>query len=515
MDQRKTLPALLLAATFALAPWTLEAQEQPGIVSSRLMDAFESWSDAKTTYEDLALESHPELIESYKTALENHLDQSLVDVFAATLPATLARYSTAIGGETDDAADLLAFALGEDGEEYRAWQNSLSTAGLNFTNFIKSHHPGMAAVLADANTTPASRGIGLLDYVESLGDPDLFDEAVAAVGTLPRTPCVCKTFVGFLEQPYPWIHQIDYDDDDPNGPAKRNIDYDVWGRGAARDIDLYRWTKKQLWQEDHFQLGNTSSMRMRMVCLKSNEQFCDGPCVGEVTARVGYASRVYEKHDVGGIWSKEAQSMAADLATLTYSGPAPIGPALFEKGVAVSGQYHSGWNPGPIADALFSLAGLTAAVVADPATALTSDLINPLVEGLAGLVTHEGTPGAHSRDMQVTWENTNNPIYLMPNQTHIFELRGESLVYSRGYGKYSETTSSVDSGLILLSVARNYQCGTNVVPPSQRAYWLKIGNSNTVYDSGTLQNDLLNFIQVEMGLSPNPSLLTPTVSAFP
>ena len=518
MEKKSSLWNLALAATFTVLPGVAFAQETPSAISGRLMDAIEAWSSPALTYEDLALEEHPELLDEYVPVVETHYrGRTLGEVFAEQLPATTRQFGEATGGELDSASELLAFSLGSD--EYARWQESLRGSAADFTTFVETRHPEVKGELAEANITPAERGIGLLDFVNSLEDPLLFDEAIAAIGTVKKTVCTCRTFVAFPEVPYPWTQQVDHHDVDNSGFIQHQIHYTVWGRGVARNIDYSRYTKNQLLQETWNVSANTSSLRIRMVCVRQNEQLCDGPCKGDVVVRAGYASRVYEQHDVAGIWSKEAQALSADYAKLTYTGPAALGPTLFEKGVAVSGQYQSGWNSGAIANTLFAVGNIALNIATDnAAAALTSDLINPLVQGIGGLVTHSGSTGSTQRDMQVTWENlpfSSNPIYLFPNQTHLFEMSAQSEIYSRGYGKKSWTWSNVDSGLFLFAIGRNYQCGANVVAPTNRAYWLQVDNSSTVYNSPTLQNQLLTFIQVELGVSPNPSLLTPTVGAYP
>lgn len=506
------LPALCLPMSF-LAP-AVQAQEGPAIVSSRMMDAIEAWSSPSLTYEDLAFDSHPELIEDYVPELEKHHGgRPLAGIFADVLPQTLARFREATGGDIDSAAELLAFALGENGDEYRTWQNGLRAEALDFNSFVEVEHPETAAELAAANVTPADRGIGLLDFVHALDDPDLFNEVLAALDTVDKNPCTCRTFVSFPEVPYPWTLQNDDHYLDNVGFDQKHTDFTAWGRGAARNIDYYRYTKRQLWSETKSQNGNSSSLRLRMVCVRANEQFCDGPCQGDVLVRVAYASRVYEQHDVGGIWSKEAQALTADYAKLTYSGPAPLGPVLFEKGVAVSGQYHSGWNAANIASTFYAIGQIALTVAADSnSLTLDNDLLNTAVQGIGGLVTHEGSPGNVERDMRVTWENS---ISLTPNQTHLFELGTSSEIYTRGYGGKSWTWGNVDSALYIIALGRNYQCAAGVVAPASRAHWLQVGNSNTVYNAPTLQNELNTFIQVELGVSPNPSLLTPTIGAYP
>ncbi len=525
MAKQNTILTLALAAALAVVPGA-KAQEtgEIGVVSSGLMDAIEAWSSPIASFESVAVDEHTELVYGYVPEAETAGGGlPLSEIFAQQLPETLAEYKAATGADTKapdgvageiDSAELLAFAMASGSEEYIRWQQGLAARGTDFQTFIERNHPEVVSEVGVLNVTPADQGIGLLDYVNQLGDPVLIDEARIFIGRLPKLKtCTCWTVVNFPEQPFGWTLEANENFSTSWGwPVKKrqNLNYYVYSRGAARDMNFWRKAEHNLWEVSRDKSTNLSSMRVRMSCTKntSTAEACQGPtCTGQFVARVGYSSRVYERHDVGGVWSKEAQALTADMAKLTYDPPG-AGPVttLFKKGVAVSGQYQSGWNAGAIANLLY-VAGQVALVVATDgstaATLLTQDMINTTVNGIGGLITHSGSPGNRQRDMMVAWDNSvGAPITLLPNETHLFELKASSKFYGRGYGGRSETWGNLDSANYLVGVGRNYSCASNVTAPTARAHWLQAGSGAAPYSAATLQNFVGTFVQTELGVYP-------------
>ena len=531
MKLEKKTPILSLALAATLAATGAQAQEEIRVVSSELMDVLEVWSSPSASYEGYAIEARPDLVQRYLPEVETyHGGRPLVEVFAEQLPQTYAEFAAAIGsggkegdgtdggtvatGGEIDSTELLAYAMATGGDEYARWQGELSARGVGFGTFIERNYPEVVRDVETLNVTPASKGIGLIDFVHSLGDAQLTEEAIRFYGTIrPIKNCNCWTVVNFPDQPVGWTTEINENFSDSWGWApkkRRNMNYYVYGRGASRDINFWRKAEHTLWEVVRDKSTNVSSMRVRMSCTRNtpNGEACSGPtCRGELVARIGYSSRVYERHDVGGIWSREAQALTADHAKLTYDDPSAAPPTtLFNKGVAVSGQYQSGWNAGAIANILY-VAGQVALVVAADGTGaanlLSQDMINTAVNGIAGLITHSGSPGSRSRDMMAAWDNSaSTPIILYPNQTHIFDLKASSKLYGRGYGGRSETWGNIDSANYFVAVGRNYQCAANVNPPVARAHWNHGGTSGAPYNGATLQSFVGTFAQTELGIYP-------------
>lgn len=540
----RSRPLLLAGALAALLvlPSAAFAQDGPEdvlVVSNRAMDTLEAWSSPQTSLEDLVLGSHPEVFEAYLPALVDHYrGQGLSEVFADQLPRThalfleafaaeLAAGSSGAAGLPDAAApgdaDLVAFAMALENSEYQAWQASLDAARLDLHRFVKDQRPDLLDELARASITPADRGVGLLEFVDSLGDPTLSGEfQVFAAPTLPRRPCTCRMVIAFTEIPSPWTHEIaeNFYSQWGNAPKKmRTVIYDVWARGAARAIDFYRVTEHNLWQVDRAKSTNSSSVRVRMVCSRgAGAAPCEADCEGELVLRVGYASRVYEKHDVGGAWSKQAEAFTGDLAQLFYSGPANLPSPLFEKGVAVAGQYQTSWNPSAIGTLLFNAAQVTVAIVSDNASSLVdAQLVNSTIDGIAGLITHNGSTGDLSRDMMAAWDNSVNQqaVVLLPNQTHLFELFGSSRIYSRGYGKWSWTWGNLDSADYFVGVVRGFSCADGSTPPRDQGFWLQAGSSDAPWSASTLQNQIGSFLHVELGTPVPASELASSQGVYP
>ncbi len=225
-----------------------------------------------------------------------------------------------------------------------------------------------------------------------------------------------------------------------------------------------------------------------MLCTIGAEQPCIDPvCYGQLALRIGYASRVYERHDASGPWSKQSRGAHRRSRPAELHRPGLLPSPLFEKGVAVAGQFQTSWNPQAVANLLFAAAQVTLSVVTDNASSLVdADLASTTVSGIAGLITHSGSPGNTSRDMMAAWDNSASAqmITLMPNQTHLFELAASSKIYSRGYGKWSWTWGNLDSANYFVGVARHFQCAADVVPPPQNAFWLQAGAGERALQPG-------------------------------
>lgn len=532
-----SLPALVAACGLLASP--VLAQDGIQVVSNRVMDTLEAWSSPSHSVETLALDTHPELIESYVPELADHYGGlPLSEVFADKLPETAALFAGEIagggtyGGGTGAGLpggpgagalgdeELLAFAMSLGNEEYRQWQAGLKSSRLDFAYFVKRTRPDAIAALADLNRTPADRGVGLLDFAASLGDPALVAQVAMLAPTEPRRRCTCRVVVSFQETPAPWILEVN----DPHFsqwgfPQKlEQRAYTVSGRGAARDLDYYRVSEQTLWEDYRDKSTNQSTLRLRMLCTIGAETACEANCAGQLALRIGYASRVYEKHDVGGTWSKESQVLTADLARLEYSGPASLPSPLFEKGVAVAGNYQSSWSSSAVANLLFSAATVTLAATSDDlSSTVDADLINTTVGGIAGLVTHSGSVGSMQRDMAAAWDNSasSQMITLVPNQTHLFELSASSKVYSRGYGKWSWAWGNLDSANYFVGVARHFACQGDVVAPPQQGFWLQAGSAAAPYSASTLQSLVGSFIQVELGQTVPATQLSNTIGVYP
>ena len=541
MDKKSSILTLALAAAFTVLPGAAKAAEEPTeirVISSAAMDALEAWSTPSASYESYALETAPQLVKEYvAVAQDYHGGQPMAEVFAERLPQTYAEIQQAIGdpkatgGATPDgggatidelpAEELLGYAMAGGSEEYIRWQGELQGRGAGFQTFVETKHPEVVREVQVLNVTPADKGIGLLDFVNTLGNAQVIEEFRRLWPTVPRKKdCNCWTVVNFPEQPAGWTTELNENWGNSWGwPVKKrqNITYNVTARGAARDINFWRKSEHNLWEIVRDKSTNMSSMRVRMSCTKnsSTAENCTGPtCKGQFVARAGYSSRVYEGHTVGGPWSREAQALTADHAKLTYDAPGP-GPVttLFNKGIAVSGQYQSGWNASAVANLLYVAGQVVLAVATDGTSAaslLSNDMINTTVNGVAGLITHSGSTGNRQRDMMVAWDNSaGTPIVLNPNETHIFEMKSNSKIYSRGYGGKSETWGNIDSADYIVGVGRNYQCASNVYPPVARAHWIYGNTSNSPYNTPTLQNFVGTFAQTELGIYP------PNVSSIP
>lgn len=541
MDKKSSILTLALATAFAVLPGAAQAQDNEiRVVSSALMDTLEAWSDPAVSYESIALGAHPQLIEEYAPVAQTyHGGRPLAEVFAERLPQTYAEIQQALGGDpkgnggttgvpstpgTLDASaeDILAYAMASGSDEYLRWQTELQGRGAGFRGYVDRYHPEVVAEMGQLNTTPAVKGIGLLDFTLGFGDAALSEEVRRFLGTIEKKKdCTCWTVVNFPDQPSSWTTESNdnYSNSWGSLPKKRqNLNYYVWGKGAARDINFWRKAEHNLWEVSRDKSSNMSSMRVRMSCTKNNSstgEFCQGPtCKGQFVARIGYSSKVYERHDVGGIWSKQAQALTADSAKLIYDGPG-AGPVvtLFNKGVAVSGEYQSGWNASAVATLLYNAVQIGLAVATDGtslASTLTNDLVNSTVTAGASLITHSGSPGSRSRDMMVAWDNSvGMPIVLNPNETHLFELKASSKLYGRGYGGRSETWGNVDSANYIVGVGRNYQCAANVTPPVARAHWEHGRTADAPYTTPTLQNFIGTFTQTELGVYPGNTAASP------
>lgn len=531
MEKKSSFLTLALAAAFAALPGAAAAQEQEiRQVSSAMMDALEAWSSPGASYETMALDAWPELVRGYVPVAETyHGGRSLDEVFAEQLPFTYAEAKLAFGGEgggesggeTLASDELLAYAMSLGGAEYQTWQSQLAGRGAGFAAFVDRHHPAAARELERLNDTPAERGVALLDFVRG-GSPELETEVRDVLATVKKKKdCTCWTVVNFPDQPSSWTTEADEDFDDQWGklPKKRRyLKYYVWSRGAARDINFWRRSEHNEWGVSRDKSTNMSSMRVRMSCTKNNSsagESCTGPtCGGQFVTRIGYASKVYERHEVGGVWSKQAISMAADAARLTYDDPGPA-PAtvLFKKGVAVSGEFQSSWNAEAAANLLYSVVQIGLTVAGDGtalAGDLSADLVNTAITSGAALITHSGSQGSRSRDMMAAYDNSvGTPIVLLANQTHLFELKAYSKIYGRGYGGRSESWANLDSAFYMVGVGRNYSCAANVTAPVARAHWEHARSSDAPYTTSTMQNFIGTFAETELGVYPANTASSP------
>ena len=133
---------------------------------------------------------------------------------------------------------------------------------------------------------------------------------------------------------------------------------------------------------------------------------------------------------------------------------------------------------------------------------IEEDLLNEFLEGIFTLTQREGDQGTHSEDMFVRFDTANSvPFALTPNTTHLFTLETRAHVYSRGYGKRSESWADVNSSNFLSGVARNFQCSGDAKPPEPGACWLW-ATGDGPHSSGTLQGLVHDFVFTELGVSP-------------
>lgn len=528
LRSKPRLPARLLlglglTALLGTAPAFAQADSEDGdagerIISAALMDVIEGWSDPLDSLEAAALERHPELIHRYAQLLGRHYRNGLSAHLAAAYPAAHAEIVREIPGERYSDAEAVAWLMSSRDVEWQALQSEpgLRAGGLVFAEFAAREFPQVVAQLQAGATSPAARGVALLDHVADLREPEVEAEARRLIGSLKPWPwknCQCFTVLTFPHQPDPWQTEINenYYHDWGWAPEKvQQLNYSVGARGAAKDINFYRRSRHNTWEVDRIKGTNYSHMRVRMLCTRNGQpggvECGSGTCRGDLAVRVAYASRVGQQVAYGGPWSKEARAVASDWAQLKYDPPgaAPMA-TLFSKGVAVSGFTATNWNSQAIIQVLTTAAQVGLVVATDGSAAgtlLEGDLVNDTITALFGLVKREGNQSSHHQDMFVAWDTANSaPIALLPNQTHLFELDTLAKVYGRGYGGDSKSWANVDSSAYLTAVTRNYQCGFGTQAPSPRAHWFW-ATAGAPHSTVTLQNLVGNYVQTELGAWP-------------
>ncbi len=506
----------LLGATSAFAQDDADAGER--IVSPALMDVIESWSDPLDTLEAAALERHPELIHRYAQLLGRHYRKGLAAHLAEAYPEAYEEIAREIPAERYSDAEAVAWLMSTRDADWSGLQSEpgIVAGGLGFAQVAAREFPRLVAEVEAGSTSPARRGIALLDHVADLRDPELEAEARRLVGTfkpLPLQNCRCSTVLTFPHQPDPWQTEVNENHSSSWGrlPKKeRQLNYFVGARGAAKDINFYRRSRHNTWEVDRIKGTNYNQMRVRMLCtqngLPGGVECGNGTCRGDLAVRVAYASRVGQQVAYGGPWSKEARAVASDWAQLKYDPPgAPPMTTLFSKGVAVSGFTSSNWNSQAIIQVLTTAAQVGLVVATDGSAAgalLEGNLVNDTITALFGLVKREGNQSSHHQDMYVAWDTANTaPITLLPNQTHLFELNTLAKVYGRGYGGDSKSWANVDSSAYLTAVTRNYQCGLGTQAPTPRAHWFW-ATAGAPHSSTTLRNLVGNYVQTELGVWP-------------
>lgn len=519
----RLLLGLSLGALLGITPVLAQDTGEEGdsgerIVSAALMDAIESWSDPLDSLEAAALERHPEVIERYAALLARHYRNGLMAHLAARYPGAHEEISRELPAERINDAEVVAWLMSARDADWQALQAEpgLVAGGLGFAEVVAREFPHLVDEIEAGATSPAQRGISLLDHVVELRDPDLDLEARRLIGTLKPWPwknCICTTVLTFPHQPSPWQGEINENHSSSWGklPKKeRQLNYSVGARGAAKDVNFYRRSRHHVWEVDRIKGSNYSHMRVRMLCTRNGEpggvECGNGTCRGDLAVRIAYGSRVGQQVDYGGPWSKEARALASDWAQLKYDPPgaAPM-TTLFSKGVAVSGFTASNWNSQAIIQVLTTAAQVGLVVATDGSAAgalLEGNLVNDTITALFGLVKREGSPSSHHQDMFVAWDTANTaPITLLPNQTHLFELDTLAKVYGRGYGGDSKSWANVDSSAYLAAVTRNYQCGFGTQAPSPRAHWFW-ATAGAPHSSTTLQNLVGSYVQTELGVWP-------------
>ncbi len=512
MKAHRLLLALTVAACLAPAAFAEEDTPPTFVVSSELMDTLEEWSSPTLSAETLALESRPELIEEYAALAEEHHGQPLADVFAEQLPQTWAEIAEAFGGpdeggEAPAAAEILAYAMAGGSEEFVSWQSSLAGSGDDFHGFIATFHPEVADEIAELGPSPASQGVGLRTFAEAKGTAGGLD----ALTIEPHQPdmfalrCSCFTAVSFDDYPGGgWTTQANEHQHDKSGfldVKQKYLDYTLKARGAARELEFSLRTEHQVSEEQREMWGDSSYMRINMSCLEMpfmegrNPRACGvaNACSGRLYARVGYGSKVYENHSVGGPWTRDAKVLSADFARLTHQVVPGSSAATvrFAKGVALAGSYRSDWGlPYSQATQFYAMAGVplfTALVGTPNMVTLGTNLNDPNVAGFAGLGALHSVAGNYALTMKAAWGGSQLPLYLLPGQTHVFRLTTASRVLGSGMGGQSDNRAHLDSSAYLLAVIRSFSCASGVHPPVERAFWNYGAAPDAPYDLDALR----------------------------
>ncbi|MCG6116957.1 MAG: hypothetical protein MEQ07_02020 [Aquimonas sp.] len=536
----RLLPAaagVILMGVLAAAPGgaAQAAEEKPAgdsplLVSESLMLALEHWSDPATSLEWLALETHPEALHDYVRDVKGALrGRGLLEHLQLSYPQAYEGIMATLPAEDQTDAEALAQLISGHERDYALLQAELEPSGLDFERWARSRQPELVAAFEREAPSPASRGVSLEAFVDSLDDAALSSEArrlfdVIAMPWDPLKNCTCWTVATFPHQPDPWQVEINENYNHSWGSfrvKRQQLNYRVAARGAAKDIDFYRRSRHTTYEAERSKNTNYAEMRVRMHCTRNGQPGgveCSGNvCSGQLASRISYGSRVHQRVAFGGPWSKEARSLAADLAMLRYDPPGPPPQqTLFSKGVAVSGFTSSNWQSQALIQVLTTAAqvGLTMAMDGSSAASLLQgNLVNDTITALFGLIKREGSQGTRQQDMYASWDTAGSaPIALLPNQTHLFQLETFSKVYGRGYGGDSESWANIDSAAWFAAVARNYQCPAHVQAPSPRAWWFW-STSGAPMSPVTLQNLVRNYVTAELGTMP--SNVSQPIAHFP
>lgn len=528
MKKQSYIAFVALTAACALPSAAAFAQEPPAlVVSNEIMDLLEEWSDPSGSLLTLALDSRPELIEGYADFAEAHHDgRPLAEVFAERLPIVWAEIAATLGSGDPDAAaptaaQILAYAMAGGGEEFIAWQQELAQSGADFEPFVAESYPDAMAEAAALSVSPARKGIGLIEFAEAKGTAagDEFAELVENLqhGTATAMKdCGCWTAVAFEDQAGPeWVtvkNERSTSETTQLWPwitKKTEHEYSLLSRGAAREIDFHRRSEHTVNDEIDDERGDHwSAMRIRMGCTLQGPTLAICPqanaCQGQLVTRLGYASRVYEKVDVGGTWYKNSQALAADFTDFTYLAPALPQVTLFAKGIAVGGNKDRSSNLSDQATQFFDGRAAFEATYDESSYTLGQELLNPAAGGKAGLIIKDQEQGSYEHAMRALWENPSQPMALLPDQTHLFRINTSSRVYGQGYGGHSDSWAEIDSAAFLVSVVRNFSCHPIADGPPARAYWNYGRAPASPYSSAELQERIQSFAGSLLGVTvPN------------
>lgn len=506
----------LLAGSVAV---TASAQDAPRIVSPELFEALESWSSSSASTKAIAVESRPEVVSAYAESLRDVYRGLTVDEhFARTYPETHQAYLAMVEAEqVDDSADFVAYVMAADDQAYAAWQSEKGLGGATFDAFVAQRYPDVVQEAELGSVTPAEQGVSMRDHVAALDQrltPELDGLLTSLDKPIFKSVCQCWTVATFPHEPDPWQAESTEDTSDEWGWApkkEREFHFYKAGRGAAKDFNFRRKSRHNVYEASRTRSNYDAQMRIRMLCTDPGSvggAACDsGGCVGELAMRTAYASRVYEKIDVGGPWSKRSQMRVGDAAALRFDPPGPAPEQkLFEKGVAVAGDYKTNWDAESGLTLLQTVATVAVAVATDGTTAaslLEGNLLSDTYNAIIGLIKKEGSTGDKSVDMQIAYDTAGSaPFALMPNTTLAFDLDTASEMYGRGYGGYSEGWGNIDSSFYMVGVARNYSCEPGTASPSPQAFWLWSRAGQAPQSSATLQNLIKNWVHVELGTEP-------------
>ncbi|MEM9597123.1 MAG: hypothetical protein AAGD06_22815 [Acidobacteriota bacterium] len=534
---RFTVAAAILGTAASLVPGVALAAELPKgdegeirVISPELFDALGGWSEAEVSVGAIAVEEYPQTVAAYVPQVEAlYRGRSLASHFAENYPEAFKEYLEAVdlkgtegdaslvAVEVEDSNDFFAYVATHRDAEFRKFQQEeqLVREGLRFEDFVRRNFPSVVSAAEERKMTPAKRGMRFTDYLATIDRRDLEEEAwklLDTVKTEDGDDCACWTVVTFPRQPYGWQQEIDEHKDRRWGfPRKREkLDYTVYADGAAKEIDFERHTRRTLWEQDRLKATNYTQMRVRMHCTEGGAiggvQCEAGTCTGELAIRAEYGSRVYQRVDVGGIWSKESRSLASDLAQFVYDVPGPAPQmTLFEKGVAVSGHTKTNWNSEAVIDVLVNGAQIALILAGDETSVgdlLEDDLVNETLTGIMGLITREGDESEHQQDMYAAFDTAGTaPFPLSPNVTHLFTLDTTAKVYGRGYGGSSTSWATVNSSNFLVAVGRNYQCSDGTTAPTPRAHW-QWATGGGPHSSTTLRNLVADWVFTEIGAYP-------------